>query len=103
MEIIKQIKEAEITAKNLIEDAQKYAAQMVENAAKLRNDSLTKAHQQRRLVIEQAQKDGQRQGLTESQKLKDNAVLASKQLEQKASENMEIAVNTVIDFLKKQN
>jgi V/A-type H+-transporting ATPase subunit G/H len=103
MELIKQIKEAENTAKKLIEDTNKNAAFSIENAGKQRTERLINAQQYRRKKIESAQADGTQQGNSESVQLKSKSAQARQQLEQKAIAKMQAAVSTVIEFIKKQS
>jgi len=103
MELIKQIKDAETTAKTLIGEAQKYAVQVVENAGRLHIEQFVKMQQERRNSIETAESDGQKQGIAESEQLKTKSSQTKQMIEQKANAKMEIAVKTVIDFIKKQD
>jgi V/A-type H+-transporting ATPase subunit G/H len=101
MELIKQIKEAENTAKRMIEDAQRNAVFSIENAGKQLNESKSKAEQDRRKKIEQAQAEGQKQGLAQAEQLKSQSVQAKQHLEKKAQVKIEKAVTTVLEFIKK--
>jgi V/A-type H+-transporting ATPase subunit G/H len=102
MELIRQIKESETTAKKMVEDAQKNAAFSIDNAGRQRTERISQASQNRKQKIDNAQAEGQKQGTAEAQQLNAKSLQAKQQLEQKATTKMEAAVSTVIDFVKKQ-
>jgi len=103
MELIRQIKEAENTAKKLIEDSQKYAAETEVQAKKDRNDRFVEAQRQRKEAIAKAQSQGEKEGLAGAEQLKKQSEQTRLQLEQKAGAKMETAVKTVIEFIKQQS
>jgi len=102
MELIRQIKDAEAAAKKLVEEAKSYCTSSIDNAVRQRAEKLSQLQQDRQRRIEQSHADGQKQGLAESQQLKAQSLQAMQQLEQKAAAKAELAVNTVIEFIKNQ-
>jgi vacuolar-type H+-ATPase subunit H len=103
MELIKQIKEAENKAKNLVEDAQKYASSSVENEKQDINRQLEQAAKQRKEALAQAIMQGEMAGLDEAGQLRKQSAQAAMQLGQKAMTRMDSAAAMVINFIKKKD
>ncbi|MFC1677479.1 hypothetical protein ACFL3G_10515 [Planctomycetota bacterium] len=100
MELIKRIKEAETQAQEIIEQAKTHAAQQVEQSHKDRLSKLEQAQQQRRLAIDTAVDNAQKQGFEQAEKLKAKAEKDREQLRKNVGSKMANATAKVMDYLK---
>ncbi len=69
MELIRQIKESETQAKNIVEQARVNADQLLERACKERAEQTAEAQRQRRLAIERALESARHDGQTQAEQI----------------------------------
>jgi vacuolar-type H+-ATPase subunit H len=99
MELIKQIKEAENKAKELVEDAQKYVVQTAENIKKEHTEQLEQAYQQRKEAIEKAKNQGRAAGQQQTKELMEKAKQQQQQLKSTAEKRRNPVADKIVDFL----
>ena len=101
MELIKQIKQAEAKAQEIIDQARADAAAQAEQAGAGRLEALEKAEQERKKATDAAIAAGEAEGLAEVEKLKAQAEQDRRQLRDKANTRMPAAVTKVMEYISK--
>ena len=99
MELIKQIKQAEAKAQEIIEQAKADAAQQAEKGRTSRLQTLAKAEQERKKATEAAVAAAQSESLAEVENLKAQAENDRQQLRDKTNTKMAQAVARVMDYV----
>ncbi len=100
MELIKQIKQAEKQAQEIIEQAKTDAAKKAEKTRSALAQALEKAEHNRKKAIQAAVATAQSQGVAEIKNLKTRAENDRRQLRDTVSSKMATAVTTIVDCLK---
>lgn len=100
MELIKQIKQAETQAQEIIEQAGVEAARQTEKGRENRLAVLTEAEQERKKAIEAAVAGSRSESLAEIELLKAEAEKKRQQLRNKAAGKMDKAAAKIIDCLR---
>jgi len=100
MELIKKIKQAEVQAQQIIEQAKTAAAAQAEQEQKNRLQAMEQAEQQRKKAIEDAVAAARTQALAEAENLKAQAEKDRRQLHDKANAKINKAAARVMDYLK---
>ena len=95
MELIKQIKEAEARAKQIVEDAHAQAGEIAAQAKNKSEQMLSVAQKQRSESIAQSTEQGLKQGQEQGQILKDTGSEQIKQLQENARAQMPAAIDSV--------
>ena len=100
MELIKKIKQVELEAQGIVEQAGVEAAHLAENGRASRLQALGKAEQESKKAIEAAVAAAQSQGLAETEQLKAQAETRRQELRDKAAGKMAGAAANVMDYLR---
>lgn len=100
MELIRQIRQAEAEAQQLIEKGKADAAALAEQSRQRRRQRLEEAEQQRKKAIESAVARARDQALADAQNLKTKAEQQRRQLRDSVSGKIPSAVAKVVGFLK---
>lgn len=100
MQIIKEIKEAEKQAKQIVADAEKQASQMLEDAKKERLSSLEDRKMTRRTAIDSSVESAEKQAKAEADKINADSTQACQQLEDGNDLVVDKAVDMVIGYIK---
>ena len=100
MELIKQIKQAEAQARQIIEQAKADAVKQAEIGRQNRQQDLANAEQQRKKVTEAAVAAAQKEASTKVESLKAKAANERQQLRDKANNKMPPAVAKVMEYLR---
>ena len=103
MELIKQIKQSEAQARQIIEQARADTAKQAEIARKSRQQALTKAEQERKKTIEAAVAAAQKEASAEVEKLNAKAENDRRQLRDNVKDKMAQAVGKVTDYVGSQS
>lgn len=103
MELIKQIKQAEAQAQQIIEQAKVDAAKQAEVARKNQQQALAKAEQERKKTTESAVAAAQKEASAEVEKLKAKAEKDRRQLRDNVADKMAQAVGKVTDYVGSQS
>ena len=98
--MIKKIKEAEVQAQEIIEQARRFAASKAEKSGEQIHQSLAQAELQRKKTIEAAVAAAETEGLTEIELLKAQAEGGRQQLRDNVQGKTADAVAKVTDYLK---
>lgn len=100
MELIKQIKEAEQQAKEIVETAKAGAVKIAEEARSRQEQRRSQAEDERKAAIEKAIAQAEQDGQAEVEELKAQGTTARSELESKARGKMDAAAEKVMDKLK---
>ena len=100
MELIKQIKETESKARQVVDQAKADAVKMAEQNRKKRNEAMAVAEQQRRAAIDAAVKSAEADGIKEIETMKADAEKKRADLGASASVKLEAAAAKVMDYLR---
>lgn len=100
MELIKQIKEAEAQAKEIIEQAKLDAASIGDDARRRQVEQVSAAQAERRQAIERAVADAESAGQGEVESLKAKAAEEKQQLHASAGAKIDQCVGRVVDYLQ---
>ncbi len=100
MELIKQIKQAENQAKEIIEQAKASAIKQAEALKLDGQEKLAQAQEQRKKAISEAEAKAEKAGLGEAEKLKEQSKKQREKLEAGARGKMGKAVEKVMAYLK---
>ena len=100
MELIKQIKEAETNAKQIIEQAKADAVRIAEQAYQERTEKLKEAQDKRKIAIEQAVVQAEKSGAAQAETLKNEAKQEIQQLKSQSESKMSSCVDKVLNSLK---
>jgi V/A-type H+-transporting ATPase subunit G/H len=100
MELIKQIKQSEAQARQIIDQAKIDAAKQAEVGRQNRQQDLAKAEQQRTKATESAVAAAQKEASAEVENLKAKAENERQQLRDKANTKMPPAVAKVMEYLR---
>jgi len=100
MELIKQIKECEAQAQQIVEQAKTEAAGRAEKERRKRQQALQQAEQNRREAVEKAAAQAQLEGLKEVERLKADAQHRCRQLHDKAKGRIDAAVAKVTSYIR---
>ena len=100
MELIKKIKQAEVEAQEIVEQAGVEAAQLAEKGRSNCLQVLAEAEQERKKAIEAAVAAAQSQGLAETEQLKAQAETRRQELRDKTAGKMAGAAANVMDYLR---
>lgn len=100
MELIKQIKEAETNAKQIIEQAKADAVRIAEQAYQEQTEKLKKAQDERKIAIEQAVAQAEKSGADQAESLKNEARQKIQQLDSQSESKMDGCVDKVLNSLK---
>ncbi|MHC4543308.1 MAG: hypothetical protein ACYTDW_00855 [Planctomycetota bacterium] len=100
MELIKQIKQAEAQAQQILDQAKANVARQAEEARKNRQQALAKAEQERTKVTEAAVAAARSQATVEVENLKAKAENSRQQLRDKTNNKMPPAVAKVMEYLR---
>ena len=100
MELIKQIKEAEAQAKEIIEQAKAEAVSIGEDARRRQSAAASAAQEERRQAIERAVAEGEAAGQSEVESLKGRAAEEKQQLQENAGAKIDGCVGRVMDYLQ---
>ncbi len=101
MELIKKIKQAESEAQQIVEQAKKDAAESAHKAKQAEQEALEQAQRDRKKAIDSAVEEGQKQGQAEAAGLKVEGQNKREQLRDKATAQMNAAVASVMEYLRK--
>jgi V/A-type H+-transporting ATPase subunit G/H len=99
MELIKQIKQAEAKAQEIIEQAKADAAAQAEENRHNRQQALVKAEQERKKTTEAAVAAAQKDASAQVEKLKAKAEKDRRQLRDNVADKMAQAVARVMDYV----
>lgn len=100
MELIKKIKEAEASGREIVEQAKSEAADMHEEGKTKRREAQEQAQQERKNAIEAAIAAAQSKGSEEVEQLKAQSEQNRLQLRNEASGKMPAAVTKVMDYIR---
>ena len=100
MELIKQIKESEAQAQQIIERAKANSVESAEQDKASRLQAMEQAQKERKDAIAAAAAKAESQGLSEVQQLKAQAEENRKKLHQKVDGKMAAAVAKVMGYIK---
>ncbi|MHC4115757.1 MAG: hypothetical protein ACYSSL_10655 [Planctomycetota bacterium] len=100
MDLIKNIKQAETQAQEIINKAKEQAAKQAEEGRLMHLESLSKAESGRKKAIEEAVSAAQSEAKAEIEQLKARAETDRQQLGQTAQGKIDRAVARVLDYLK---
>jgi len=100
MELIKQIKQTEAEAQQIIEQAKNQAAREAEQGRIARRKALEQAEQERKRAIEAAISAAQTQGQTEVERLKAEATKQRKAIRDYAAGRTPGAVAKVVNHIR---
>jgi len=100
MDLIKNIKQAETQAQEIINKAKEDAAKRAEEGRLMRLESLSKAESERKKAIEEAISAARAGAKEEIEQLKAQAEANKQQLSQTAQGKIDGAVTRVLDYLK---
>ena len=100
MELIKQIKEAEQQAKEIVETAKAGAVEIAEQGKARQLELRSQAEDERKAAIEEAIAQAEQDGQAEVEELKAQGTAARSELESKARGKMDAAAEKVMDKLK---
>ena len=100
MELIKQIKESEAQAQQIIERAKANSVESAEQDKASRLQAMEQAQKERKDAIAAAAAKAESQGLSEVQQLKAQAEENRKKLHQKGDGKMAAAVAKVMGYIK---
>lgn len=103
MELIKQIKQSEAQAQQIIEQAKADVAKQAEEGRQNRQQALAKAEQQRKKTTESAVASAQSQATAEVENLKAQAEKDRQQLRDHVADKMAQAVGKVMDYVGSQS
>ncbi len=100
MELIKQIKDAEQQAKEIVETAKAGAVTIAEQGKARQLELRSQAEDERKAAIEKAIAQAEQDGQAEVEDLKAQGTAARSELESKARGKMDAAAEKVMDQLK---
>ena len=100
MELIKQIKDAEQQAKEIVETAKAGAVTIAEQGKARQLELRSQAEDERKAAIEKAIAQAEQDGQAEVEELKAQGTAARSELESKARGKMDAAAEKVMDKLK---
>ncbi len=100
MELIKQIKEAEAQAKEIVEQAKADAAAIAEDSRRRQSEQMDAAQEERKREIERAVAEAEAAGQGEVEGLKARAVEEKQQLQASAGGRIDQSVGRVMDYLR---
>lgn len=100
MELIKQIKEAEAQAKEIIEQAKLDAAAIGDDSRRRQAEQANAAQAERRQAIERAVAEAETVGQSEVESLKTRAAEEKQQLQANAGAKIDQCVGRVVDYLQ---
>lgn len=100
MELIKQIKEAEAQAKEIIEQAKTDAAAIAEDSRGRQAEQMNTAQEERKQAIERAVGEAEAAGQSEVEGLKARAAEDKQQLQASAGARIDQCVGRVMDHLR---
>lgn len=101
MDFIKQIKDAETQAKQIVENARKEAALLQEKAHLEYLDSLKRSHQKRIELIDKAVADAQEKTQSEVKQVFDEGKQQVEQIQKKAAGQFDACLNDIMQFLER--
>ncbi len=102
MELIKQIKQAEAQAQEIIEKARVEAVKQADAGRRKRQAAIDQAEQERKRAMEAAVAQARSQGQAEVEGLKTEAEKRRRQLRDDTHGKMSAAVEKVVNYLKGQ-
>ncbi|HSV26446.1 MAG TPA: hypothetical protein VLH60_01005 [Sedimentisphaerales bacterium] len=100
MELIKQIKEAETKAKEIVASAHRHALLLVEGAAKRREEAFAKARQRRKESVTAAVERAGTQAETEAGQYRQKAGRQREELAASARSKMGGAAEEVLNYIR---
>ncbi len=100
MELIKQIKEAEAQAKEIVEQAKVDAATITEDAMRRQSEQMDAAQEARKQAIERALGEAESAGQSEVEDLKAQAAEEQQQLQSRAGAKIDHCARRVMDHLR---
>ena len=100
MELIKQIKDAEKQAKEIVDKAKQEAAALLEDAKIERAGHLKQAQQRRHEAIDKAVADAQNQGASQLEQLSKQGDQEIAALKESSSVKIQACVNKVVSHLQ---
>lgn len=100
MELIKQIKQAEVQAREIIELAKAESAKQIEKGKEDRQAVMTQAEQQRKKATEEAVAAARSEAVAEVENLKAQAQQKRQQLRDTTAGKMAKAAQKVMDYLR---
>ncbi len=100
MELIKQIKEAEAQAKEIVEQAKVEAAAIAEDSRARQSEQMNTAQEERKQAIERAVGEAEAAGQSEVEGLKARAAEVKQQVQASAGARIDSCAGRVMDYLR---
>ena len=102
MELIKQIKEAEAQAKEIVEQAKADAVAAAEDSRLRQAEQMSIAQEERKQAIDRALAEAEAAGQREVEELKSEGAEGRQRLEAKADANIDHCARRVMDYLRQK-
>ncbi len=102
MELIKQIKDAESQAKEIVEQAKADAVATAEDSRLRQAEQMNIAQEERKQAIDRALAEAEASGQREVEELKSQGAEERRQLEAKADASIDHCASRVMDYLRQK-